>query len=101
MTDSPTPKRQPTQNVIIQQAPKRNAIGLAGFILSLCSLLLGWLPGVGWITWVLGFLFSFVGIFSKPRGFAIAGLVISFAAIVFIVFVFAAVGLALDAAAAS
>ena len=39
--------------------------------------------------WLLGFVFSAVGVFRKPKGFAIAGLVISMISIVLILLLFA------------
>jgi hypothetical protein len=59
---------------------------LIGFILALISLISGFLPTAGWpawihvVTWVIwgaGLILSFIGIFKHPKGFAIAGLIIS------------------------
>lgn len=55
-----------------------NGVGVAGFIFSLLGLLLGWFPGVGTFVWFLGVIFSLIGLFKRPRGFAIVGLFISF-----------------------
>lgn len=55
-----------------------NGIGVAGFIFSLLGLLLGWFPGLGKFVWFLGAIFSLIGLFKRPRGFAIVGLFISF-----------------------
>lgn len=52
-------------------------MGLTGFILSLVTLL-GWVfPFAGVITWLFGLIFSCIGMTKQPRGFAVAGLVIS------------------------
>ncbi|MDA3911885.1 MAG: hypothetical protein PF448_11070 [Bacteroidales bacterium] len=85
-----------TRTVYVQQAPsaEKNGLGTAGFILALISLFFGWIPIFGWIIWVLGLIFSFIGIFKKPRGLAIAGLIISVVDIILILFVFAALGIA-------
>ena len=83
------------------QAPQKNGPGLAGFILSLCALFLGWIPIIGWIIWVLGLIFSSIGMFRQPKGFAIAGLVISLVGVVLMLFLFAALGIAAAGAAAS
>jgi hypothetical protein len=97
---TPTNQSQPTQEntrtVYVQQAPpaEKNGLGTAGFILSLIALFFGWIPIFGWIIWVLGLIFSFIGIFKKPRGLAIAGLIISVVDVLLILFVFAALGLA-------
>ena len=79
------------QTVIINQTEKKsNGVGVAGFILALLALFLGWIPILGWILWVLGLILSFVGVFRKPRGIAIAGLIISLIGIVLLIVVFAA-----------
>ena len=62
-----------------------NSIGLAGFILAILSLFLGWVPFLGWISWLLGAVFSFIGVFKKPKGFAIIGLVISFIGVIILI----------------
>ena len=84
---------QPTQTIIIEQkAPKKNGIGLAGFILSLVALFTDWIPVLGWIVWFLGALFSIIGLFKKPRGFAIAGFIISFIGLIILIVVVGAIG---------
>ncbi|MEA1874777.1 MAG: DUF4190 domain-containing protein [Bacteroidota bacterium] len=84
------PSQTKTRTVYVQQAPtaEKNGLGTAGFVLSLISLFFGW------IIWILGLIFSFIGIFKKPRGLAIAGLIISLVDIILILFVFTALGLA-------
>lgn len=71
---------RPQQTIIIQQAETKqgNGIGVAGFVLALLGLLLGWVPILCFILWILGLVFSFVGLYKRPKGFAIAGLCISF-----------------------
>lgn len=61
------------------RAPGRsgNGMGVAGFVLALISLFICWIPVVGWITWVLGAVFSFVGVLKPGKGLAIAGLVLT------------------------
>ena len=54
-----------------------NGVGTAGFVLALIALFLGWVPVLGWLSWFLGLVLSFAGIFKNPKGLAIAGLVIS------------------------
>jgi hypothetical protein len=77
------------QTIIIRQEEKStNGIGTAGFVMSLIAIFLGWIPVIGWIIWILGLVLSFVGIFKKPKGMAIAGLVISLIGIIMLVFVF-------------
>jgi len=80
---------QNTQTIIIRQEEKStNGIGTAGFIMSLIAIFLGWIPIIGWIIWILGLVLSFAGIFKRPKGMAIAGLVISLIGIIMLVFVF-------------
>lgn len=73
------------QQIIINQiGGNSNGIGIAGFVLALVGLLLGIIPGVGWLLWLLGLVFSCIGMFKKPRGLAIAGFVISLICLVVI-----------------
>ena len=77
------------QTIIIRQEEKStNGIGTAGFVMSLIAIFLGWIPIIGWIIWILGLVLSFAGIFKRPKGMAIAGLVISLIGIIMLVFVF-------------
>ncbi len=81
--------------VIVQQSGKSNGLGTAGFVLALLSIFLGWIPGVGWILWILGLIFSFCGIFKSPRGLAITGLVLSLLGLLILIVLFGAIGAAL------
>ena len=66
------------QTIIIrEESRKSNGLGTAGFVLALLALLGCWIPVLNWILWLLGFIFSSIGIFKSPRGLAIAGLCIS------------------------
>ena len=86
-------------------APRRrrsNGIGVAGFVLAMVALLL-WLLviadsrhedffGVAFIiVGVLSFIFSFIGVFRRPRGLAIAGLAVS--GVIMVVIILAFIGL--------
>jgi len=83
------------QTIIINQEEKKsNGTGTAGFVLAIIALFLGWVPVLGWIVWILGLILSFVGIFKKPKGMAIAGLVISLIGIILLLVVFAGIGAA-------
>lgn len=82
---------QPQTIFLMQEDTKSNGMGIAGFILSLIALFVGWIPFIGWLVWLLGLIFSFVGIFKAPKGFAIAGLVISLIGIILLIFVFGAI----------
>ena len=74
----------------IQQA-KSNGIGTAGFVLALISFLFCWVPGVNWVVWFLGAIFSIIGCFKEPRGLAIAGTIISFIDIIILISVIGAI----------
>ena len=76
-------------NTVVQ---KSNGAGIAGFVLALICALFSWTPGINWILWILGLIFSLVGVFRKPKGLAIAGLVISFIDIIIIIALISAVG---------
>ena len=83
------------QSIYINQA-KTNGIGTAGFVLSLIALLVtSWIPFVDFIVWLLGAIFSIIGLFKQPKGLAIAGTIISFIGIIFILFVLSFIGAAL------
>ncbi len=73
---TPTPTR--VQQTIIVTKRKSNGLGTAGFVLALLGLIFCWVPLIGWILWLLGAIFSFIGIFKSPRGLAIVGLILSF-----------------------
>ncbi|MHA7109018.1 hypothetical protein ACRTDU_02755 [Sunxiuqinia elliptica] len=92
-----TDQKETGQTIIINQQEKQtNGIGIAGFVLALISLLFGWLPVLGWIIWALGLILSFIGVFNRPRGMVIAGLVISLIGIILLLVVFASLGVALS-----
>ncbi|MYA41148.1 MAG: DUF4190 domain-containing protein [Gemmatimonadetes bacterium] len=60
-----------------------NGLAVAGFVCALCSVVLFWVPGLNFILWVLGIVFSGIGLSRannqgrSGRGLAIAGLVIA------------------------
>ena len=86
--NEPTTSGNPTI-IVNQPVPKSNGMGTAGFVLALLALFLGWVPVVGWILWVLGLIFSCVGVFRTTKGLAIAGLIISLLGVILLLFVFA------------
>ena len=77
---SQQPQSWQNQQVVVNNTLENrgNGLGTAGFVCALLGLLLCWVPVVDWILWVLGLIFSFIGVFKAPRGLAIAGLVLSF-----------------------
>lgn len=68
------------QTVVVNTVVERkgNGPGTAGFVFAILGIVVSWVPVVSWIGWSLGVLFSFIGLFKKPRGLAIAGIVLSF-----------------------
>jgi len=75
-----------------QIAPTGNGLAIAGMVLAICAVVLAWLPVVNFICWILGLIFSAVGLKNANRGapyrgMAIAGLAISLAGIVLIILV--------------
>ena len=87
------PVQQPAQKevqptFVIQQAPAAsNAMGTTGFIIALVTIFLFWIPVLGWILWLLGLIFSGIGVTRKPKGLAIAGLVISLIGLILLIVV--------------
>ena len=87
------PQQSGTQQSIYVNVPEKsnsNGLGVAGFVLALIGLFIGWVPALGWIIWLLGAIFSFAGLFKQPRGLAIAGFVISFIDLLLLLLVFGA-----------
>ena len=84
------------QTIIInQEVPKKsNGMGTAGFVLALLGLILCWIPVLDWILWLLGLIFSIIGVFRQPKGLAIAGLVISCLGLIILIVVLGAIGAA-------
>lgn len=90
--DSQNYQTQPGQTFIInQQVNEKNGVGTAGFVLAICGVILGWVPVIGWILWLLGLILSIVGVTRNPKGLAIAGLVISLIGIILLIAVFGAI----------
>lgn len=75
--------------IVHPQQNGSNGTGTAGFILALIALFLGWIPFIGWILWLIGLILSFVGVFKKPNGLAISGLIISLIGVILLIFLFA------------
>ncbi|MGG5600751.1 hypothetical protein ACPDHJ_13250 [Myroides sp. C8-3] len=85
----------------LQANAEKNNIGLTGFILSIVAIVISLVPIVGWLCWLLGLILSIIGVFKKPRGFAIAGLVISLIGLIIMFVVLGVLGTAIAVAAAS
>ena len=81
-----------TQTIYVKEFEKKsNGIGTAGFVLSLIAIFLGWIPFLGWIIWLLGVIFSFIGVFKTPNGLSIAGLIISFIGVIMLIGIYGAI----------
>ena len=81
-----------TTTAQVKEQKAKNGIGLTGFILSILCLVISWAPGLNIVMWILGLVFSAVGVFKKPKGFAIAGLVISMISLLVIILLAAVIG---------
>ncbi len=75
---------------IITVQNKGNGLGVAGFVLALLAVLFCWIPIIYLILWVMGLIFSLIGVLKAPRGLAIAGLVISSLWIILTLIIFGA-----------
>lgn len=76
-------------------------MAIAGFVLALLALFCSWVPGIDFVLWLLGLVFSIIGLRKKPNGLAIAGVWISFIGIILIIILIAAFGLFAAAVAAN
>jgi len=69
---------------------RSNGIGTAGFVLALLTLFFGWIPFIGWVMWLLGLIFSAMGIskakkINKGMGLSVAGLIISLIGVIMMI----------------
>lgn len=69
-----------------------NGMGVAGFVLSLVAFFGCTVPYLSGPIWLLGLIFSIIGLNRQPRGLAIAGLIISLVGIFIILAVLFFVG---------
>ena len=74
-----------------QQMNQSNSMGIAGFVLSIVAIIFSWIPVLNWILWLLGLIFSIIGMNRKPKGFAVAGLVISLLGLIVMIFLLAVI----------
>lgn len=86
--------QQPVYQTIHMALPasQSNSSGTAGLVLAILGLLLGWIPFLGWPIWLLGLLFSIIGLYKRPKGCAVAGLIISCIDLLIILIVISVVG---------
>ena len=71
-----TPKNH-GQSIFSQQ--QENVLGIIGFVLSLIPLTYGG----GLLLWSIALILSFIALFKRPRGFAIAAFIISLVCLAF------------------
>ncbi len=83
------PYQQPFPPAPAPLVRSKNGMGIAGFVLSLLALGMCVVPGVNAILFLLGLIFSIIGVSKKNRkkGLAIAGLAISVVVIICLIFV--------------
>jgi len=74
-----------SEQITAPQAQEKNGMGIAGFVLAMVALFSSWVPFARWIFWLLGLIFSLIGLGKQPKGFAIAGLIISLIGLALIV----------------
>lgn len=85
---SPGPRVAPQQTPQAQASQggaASNGLGIAGFVCALLGLVLCWVPVLSWILWIVGVVFSLIGLTKRPKGLAIAGTVISFIDVILII----------------
>lgn len=58
----------PQQIIINQQPARKNGLGTAGFVLAILALVFCWVPFLDFIFWILGAVFSVIGLFKARAG---------------------------------
>jgi hypothetical protein len=71
---------------------KKNKLGAAGFVLALIAIVMNWITipiidKLQWLIWLAGLILSIIGMFRKPKTYAIAGLIISLIRIIILIIV--------------
>lgn len=86
ITDNEPEKVRKVETIFIPPPVKEtNGIGIAGFVISILAIFLACIPFVGGVLWLLGLIFSIVGLTRSPKGLAIAGLVISLLGLILLI----------------
>ena len=75
----------------------KNSMGIAGLILAVIGLVFSWVPLLCWILWILGFIFSTIGVFKPNKATAIIGLVLSIINFVWLIIQLGAIAAAISA----
>ncbi|MBP5572519.1 MAG: hypothetical protein J6X39_07615 [Bacteroidales bacterium] len=76
-----------SEQITAPKAQEKNGMGIAGFVLAMVALFSSWVPFARWIVWLLGLIFSLIGLGKQPKGFAVAGLIISLIGLALIVMI--------------
>ncbi len=72
------------QEAAVERVPF-NAAGMTGMVLALLSLI-NWFPVIGFVaTWLVGLIFSIVGLCRSKKGMAITGLIISLIILIIVI----------------
>lgn len=72
------------QEAAVERVPF-NAAGMTGMVLALLSLI-NWFPVIGFVaTWLVGLIFSIVGLCRPKKGMAITGLIISLIILIIVI----------------
>lgn len=71
---------------------ENNVFGIIGFSLAVFSWILVLVPIIAQLTWILGLVFSIIGVFKKPRELAMVGLVISLIGFAICIFLITTLG---------
>lgn len=84
MTDHDTPTTPPPPEAAPAYPPpahqEGNGMGIASLVLGILSILLGWIPIIGLVSWILaplGLIFGFIALGKTNKGLAIGGLITS------------------------
>ena len=86
-----------------QQLNQTNKIGQIGLILSIAAIIVSFIPFlnfISWLVWIGGLVCSIIGLTKKPKGMAIAGLIISLLGIIIMLFLVAMIATALATSSA-
>lgn len=96
-------QNHPQHYIVTTVAPPSNGMGTAAMVLGIVSIILAFIPLIGFIAWItspLALIFGLIGLTKAPRGGAIAGVVLGGVAFLVCMVWAAALGAAISAPAA-
>lgn len=79
-TPPPAPAPEPAPSYPAPAPKEGNGMGVASLVLGILSILLGWIPIIGFVSWILaplGLIFGFIALGKTNKGLAIGGLITS------------------------